>query len=171
MGLPFEYFKNQKHINDLKKLNDQELYFIIRLFKDELAYFNNFDGFKLKGLIIACDKMKDLIKDLRFIFMNSYMIIIKDNGLTFCSIEDIERISSEIDEVEKYLIKIKSIRISKEKVNELTDICLLKMRILYDSINDFMYMEKHLWNAYNSREEKINIRERYIEQDKFNTDE
>ena len=48
MSLGFEYFINQTHITDLQKLIDQELYFIIRLFKDELEYFNNFDGFKLQ---------------------------------------------------------------------------------------------------------------------------
>ena len=168
--MDLEYFKNQTHIKDLQKLTNQELYFIIRLFNDELAYFNNFDGFKPKGLIIACNEMKDLIKDFRFI-LNGYMDMINENDLSFCSKTDIERILSEIDEVEKYLTKIKAIRILKEKVNELVDICLLKMRILYDSLNEFTYVEKHLWNAYNSREERINKRERYINQDKFNTDE
>ena len=168
--MDLEYFKNQTHIKDLQKLNYEKLFFIIRLFKDELEYFNNFDGFKIKGLITACKEAKDLLKDFRFILCG-YMVTIKNNGLSFCSKKDIERILSEIDEVEKYLIKIKSVRISKEKVNELVDICLLKMRILYDSLSDFLYVEKHLWDAYNSREEKINIRERYMEQDKFNTDE
>ena len=170
MGLDLEYFKNKEHIKNLQKLNDQDLFFIIRLFKDELAYFNNFDGFKIKGLIIACNEAKDLFKDFRFILCG-YIVTIKDNGLSFCCKTDIERLLSEMDDIEKYLIKIKAIRISKEKVNELVDICLLKIRILYDSLKDFMYVENHLWNAYNNREEKINIRERYIEQDKFNTDE
>ena len=40
MGLDLEYFKNQMHINDLQKLNDKELYFIIRLLEDELEEFN-----------------------------------------------------------------------------------------------------------------------------------
>ena len=168
--MDLEYFKNQTHIKDLQKLNEKELFFIILLFKDELTYFNNFDGFKIKGLITACNEMKDLLKDIRFIF-NGYMVVIAKNDLTFCSKKDIERLLSEIDEVEKYLIKIKAIRKSKEKVNELVDICLLKMRILYDSLKDFIYVEKHLWDAYNSREEKINIREHYMEQDKFNIDE
>ena len=57
--MDLEYFKNQTHITDLQKLKDQELYFIIRLIKDELVYFNQFDDFKLQGLIIACNEMKD----------------------------------------------------------------------------------------------------------------
>ena len=96
MSLPLEYFKNQTHITDLQKLIDQELYFIIRLFQDELEYFNQFDGFQLKGLIIACNEMKDLIKDIRFI-LNGYMNIINENDLSFCSKTDIERIISHMD--------------------------------------------------------------------------
>ena len=170
MGLNLEYFKNQTHIKDLQKLKDEKLFFIIRLFKDELTYFNTYEGFKLKGLIIACNEMVDLIKDLRFIF-NGYMVVIEENDLSFCSKKDIERLLKDMDSIENYLIKIKAVRILKEKVNELTDTCLLKMRMFYDSINDYIYVENHLWNAYNNREEKINIRERYMEQDKFNTDE
>ena len=145
--MDLEYFKNQTHITDLQKLQDQELYFIIRLFKDELEYFNNFDGFQLKGLIIACNEMKDLIKDFRFI-LNGYMNIINENDLSFCYKTDIERLLLDMDKIENYLNRIKVIRLLKAKVNELVDICLLKIRILYDSLNEFIFMEKHLWEAY-----------------------
>ena len=145
--MDLEYFKNQTHITDLQKLKDQELFFIIRLFKDELEYFNNFDGFQLKGLIIACNEMKNLIKDFRFI-LNGYINIINENDLSFCSITDIERLLSDIDKIENYLKRIKVIRLLKTKVNYLVDTCLLKIRILYDSLNEFIFMEKHLWEAY-----------------------
>ena len=145
--MDLEYFKNQTHITDLQKLKDQELFFIIRLFKDELEYFNNFSGFKLKGLIIACNEMKDLIKDFRFI-LNGHINIFNENDLSFCSITDIERLLSNIDKIENYLKRIKVIRLLKAKVNYLVDTCLLKIRILYDSLNDFIFMEKHLWEAY-----------------------
>ena len=145
--MDLEYFKTLTHLTDLQKLKDQELFFIIRLFKDELEYFNNFDGFQLKGLIIACNEMKDLIKDFRFI-LNGYINIINENDLSFCSITDIERLLSNIDKIENYLNRIKAIRLLKAKVNELVDTCLLKIRILYDSLNDFIFMEKHLWEAY-----------------------
>ena len=147
MSLDFEYFKNQTHITDLQKLIDQELYFIIRLFKDELEYFNNFDGFKLQGLIIACNEMKDLIKDFRFI-LNGYMNIINENDLSFCSITDIERLLSDMDKIKNYLNKIKTIRLLKAKVNDLVVNCLLNIRMLYDLLNEFIYTENHLWNAY-----------------------
>ena len=108
--MDLEYFKNQTHITHLLKLKDQELYFIIRLFKDELEYFNNFDGFKLQGLIIACNEMKDLNKDFRFI-LNGYINIINENNLSFCSITDIEILLSDMDKIENYLNKIKAIRL------------------------------------------------------------
>ena len=147
MGLDYEYFKNQTHITDLQKLKDQELYFIIRLFYDELAYFNQFEGFQLKGLIVACNETKDLIKDFRFI-LNGYIDVINENGLSFCSKVDIERLLSDMDKIEKYLTKIKAVRLLKNTVNELVDSCLLNIRILYSSLNGFIFMEKHLWEAY-----------------------
>ena len=140
MGLDLEYFKNKTHITDLQKLKDNELYFIIRLFKDEITYFNIYDGFKPKGLIIACNEMKDLIKDFRFI-LNGYMDIIKNNDLSFCSKTDIERLLSDMDKIDNYLNRIKAVRLLKEKVNDLVDTCLLNIRMLYDFLNDFIYME------------------------------
>ena len=130
--MDLEYFKNQTHITDLQKLKDQELYFIVRLFRDELEYFNNFDGFQLKGLII----------------LNSYMNIINENDLSFCSKIDIEPLLLHMDKIEKYLKKIKKIRLLKAKVNDLVDTCLLNIRMLYDFLNEFIFMEKHLWEAY-----------------------
>ena len=147
MNLDFEYFKNQIHITDLQKLKDQELYFIIRLFKDELVYFNKFSGFKLQGLIIACNEMKNLLKDFRFI-LNGYIEVINENDLTFCSKTDIERLLSDMDKIENYLNRIKAIRLLKAKVNDLVDTCLLNIRMFYDFLNEFIYVEKHLWNAY-----------------------
>ena len=147
MGLDLKYFTNQTHITDLQKLKDQELYFIIRLFYDELAYFNQFEGFQLKGLIVACNETKDLIKDFRFI-LNGYIDVINENDLSFCSKVDIERLLSDMDKIEKYLTKIKAVRLLKNKVNELVDSCLLNIRMLYSSLNDFIFMEKHLWEAY-----------------------
>ena len=146
MSLPYEYFKNQTHIKDLQKLKDQELFFIIRLFKDELEYFNQFKGFQLKGLIIACNETKELIKDFRFI-LNGYIDVINENDLSFCSIKDIKNLLSEMDKIENYLNMIKGIRQLRTRVNELVDDCLLYIRILYGSLNYFIFMEMHLWES------------------------
>ena len=147
MVLDLEYFKNQTHIKDLQKLKGQELYFIIRLFYDELEYFNQSKEFKFKGLIIACNETKELIKKFRFI-LNVYIDVINENDLSICSIEDINIILSKIDKIENYLNMIKNTRYLKTRVNELVDGCLLYIRILYDLLNDFIFMETHLWESY-----------------------
>ena len=146
MVLPYEYFKNQTHIKDLQKLKDQELYFIIRLFYKELEHFNQSKEFKFKGLIIACNETKELIKEFRFI-LNDYINVINENDLSFCSIKDINIILSKIDKIENYLNMIKNTRYLKTRVNELVDGCLLYIRILYDLLNDFLFMETHLWES------------------------
>ena len=146
MSLPLEYFRNQTHITDLEKLKDQELLFIIKLFYNELVYFNKSEGFQLKGLIIACNKTKDLIKDFRFI-LNGYKDVINENNLSFCSKSDIVRLLFDMDKIEKQLIKIKAIRLLKKNVNDLVDSCLLNIRLLYNSLKYFIHVERHLWNA------------------------
>ena len=145
MVLPYEYFKNQTHIKDLQKLKDQELFFIISLFYKELEYFNQSKGFQFKDLIITCNETKELIKEFRFI-LNDYIDVINENDLSFCSIKDINIILSKIDKIENYLNMIKGTRCLKTRVNEVDD-CLLYIRILYDLLNDFLFMETHLWES------------------------
>ena len=146
MVLPYEYFKTKTHIIDLQKLKDNELYFIIRLFYDELAYFNKIEGFELKGIIKACIETKKLFKDLRFI-LNGYIDVINENDLSFCSKSDIERLLSDIDKIDLKLKKIMNVRLLKRSVNNLTDSCLLNIRLLYSLLSDFIFMENHLWEA------------------------
>ena len=147
MSLPLEYFKTKTHITDLQNLRDKELFFIIRLFYDELYDFNKFDGFQLKGLIKAFNETKDLIKDIRFI-LNGYMDIINEYDLSFCHKSNIERLLERMDKIEDYLKNIKVIRLLKSRVNELVDSCLLHIRVLYELLHDFIYMEHHLWKVY-----------------------
>ena len=153
MGLDLEYFKNQIHINDLQKLNDKELYFIIRLLEDELKEFNINDGFKTKGIIIACNKVADLFKDFRFI-LYEYMDVINENDLSFCDKISIDRLILNIDLIINNLERIRKVRILKEKINDLVDTCLLNLRMFYDSMNDYITEEYNLWEAVKSRQEK-----------------
>ena len=157
MSLGIEYFIKQTHITDLQKLQDEELYHIIHLFRGELEKFNESEEFKLKGLIIACNEMKDLIKDFRFI-LNGYIEVIYKNNLPLESLRniegllsaiDIKKLLTEMDKIENNLDKIKKVRLLKSKVNELTDMCLYEMRILYDSLSDFIYGESCLWENSN----------------------
>ena len=149
MSLPIEYFTDQTHIRDLEKLQYEKLYHIIRLFRDELEKFNEF---KLKGLIIACNEIKDLIKDFRFI-LNGYIGVI-NKQLPFCLKEEIEELLKEMDKIENNLDKIKAFILSKEKVNELGNKCLYKMQILYDSLNDFIYWESCFWDNIDLEKKK-----------------
>ena len=153
MSLPAEYFTDQTHITDLQKLKDEELYHIIGLFRRELENFNESEEFKLKGLIIACNEMKDLIKDFRFI-LNGYLKLMhqNDNDVPLDALKDIEDLYSVINKIEIYLDKIKAVRLLKEKVDELGNKCLYKMRILYDSLNDFIYREFCFWKQYSPLE-------------------
>ena len=154
MSLPIEYFTNQTHITDLEKLQYEKLYHIIRLFRDELE---KFEEFKLKGLIIACNEMKDLIKDFRFI-LNGYIRVI-NKQLPFCLKEEIEELLKEMDKIENNLDKIKAVMLSKEKVDELGNKCLYKMQILYDSLNDFIYWESCFWDKIDLEKKEIIIKQ------------
>ena len=153
MSLPVEYFTDQTHLTDLQKLKDEELYPIIRLFRSELENFNKSEEFKLKGLIIACNEMKDLIKDFRFI-LNGYLKLMhqNDNHVPLDALKDIEGLYSVINKIEIYLDKIKAVRLLKEKVDELAEKCIYEMRILYDFLNDFIYEEFCFWRQYSPLE-------------------
>ena len=146
MSLPYEYFKSKTHITDLQKLKDNEIYFIIRSFYDEQKDFNKIEGFNLKGLINPCNKTKEVFKDLRFI-LNGYIDVINKNDLSFCSKPDIERLLIQMDKIELEIKNIMAVRMLKNRVNALVDSCLLNIRVFYCSLNDFIFLENHLWEA------------------------
>ena len=146
MVLPYEYFKSKTHIIDLQKLKDNEIYFIIRSFYDEQKEFNKIEGFNLKGLLKPCKQTKEVFKDLRYI-LNGYIDVINKNDLSFCSKQDIERLLIQMDKIELEIKNIMAVRILKKKVNALVDICLLNIRAFYCSLNDFIFLENHLWEA------------------------
>ena len=148
MVLPYEYFKSKTHITDLQKLKDNEIYFIISMFYDELKRFNKIEGFHLAGLINPCIETKKILKDLRYI-LTCYIDVINENNLSFCSISDIERLLSDIDKIELEIKKIMAVRQLKNRVNVLVDNCLLNIRVFYNSLNDFIFSENHLWEELN----------------------
>ena len=148
MVLDLNYFSNQIHVDDLQKLNENELKFIIRLFQDELN-----DGFKLKGIIKACNKTSDLLKDFRFI-LYGYMDVIKEKDLTFCYKTNTLQLILDITKIDIYLTKIKTDRVSKKKLKYLVDTCLLNMRLLYDSMDEYIIKEYNLWEAERCRQKE-----------------
>ena len=170
MGLDLEYFKDQKHINDLQKLNDKELKFIIRLLQEELEAFNKNDDFKTKGIIKACNETFDLFKNFRFI-LSGYIDVIEENDLSYCDKKTTEELLNKIVSIVNNLKSIGLIKKSKDRLNELAENSILNIRLFYDSMNKYILDEYYLWEALKSREERINKHERYINQDKFNTQE
>ena len=152
MGLDLEYFKNQTHVYDLQKLNENELKFIIRLLEDDLEEFNINDGFEIKDIIKTCNKVTDLFKDFRFI-LYGYMDVLRENDLPFCDKTDTERLISNIDTIVNNLKKISAVRVSKEKVNDLGETCLLNLRVFYGSINDYINEEYNIWEAEKCKQE------------------
>ena len=114
MGLDLEYFKNQMHVSDLQKLNENELKFIIRLFEDVLEEFNINDGFETKDIIKTCNKVFDLFKDFHFI-LYGYMDVLRENDLPFCDETDTERLISNIDTIVNNLKKIAQLEYQKKK--------------------------------------------------------
>ena len=149
MSLPYEYFKSKTHIIDLQKLKDNEIYFIIRSFYDELKNFNKMEGFNFKKTLInPCNKTKEIFKDLRYI-LNGYINVINENDLSFCSKTDIERLLIQMDKIELEIKSLMAVRILKKKVNLLVDVCLLNLRVFYCVLNDFIFSENHLWEELN----------------------
>ena len=144
MNLPYEYFKSKSYITDLKGLKDMELYFIIRLFQEKLKEFNKSEGFNLEGLNKAFIIMKDLFKNIRFILI-SYINVIHENDLTHCDLNNINYILTCLHEIELYFTKIIYIKKNKKKVSDLMYDCILKIRGLCFSLNEFIYNESYLW--------------------------
>ena len=147
MSLPYEYFKNKTHIIDLQKLKDNEIYFIIRSFYNEKENFNKIEGINFKkSLINPCNKTKEIFKDLRYI-LNGYTDVINENDLSFCSKQDTERLLIQMDKIELEIKNLMTVRMLKNRVNALVDSCLLNIRVFYCSLNDFIFLENHLWEV------------------------
>ena len=147
MSLPYEYFKSKTHITDLQKLKDNEIYFIIRSFYNEKENFNKIEGINFKkSLINPCNKTKEIFKDLRYI-LNGYIDVINENDLSFCSKQDTERLLIQMDKIELEIKNLMTVRMLKNRVNALVDSCLLNIRVFYCSLNDFIFLENHLWEA------------------------
>ena len=110
MGLDLEYFKNQTHVYDLQKLNENELKFIIRLLEDNLEEFNINDGFEVRDIIKTCNNTLDLLKYFRFI-LSGYMKVLCKNVLPFCDKMNTMRRIADICSINDNLTKIKAVRI------------------------------------------------------------
>ena len=81
------------------------------------------------------------------------MDVLKENDLPFCDKTNTERLISNMDSIVNNLKKISAVRVSKEKVNDLGETCLLNLRVFYGSMNDYITEEYNMWEAERCKQE------------------
>ena len=153
MGLDIKYFSNQIHVDDLQKLNDKELCFVIDLLEDALEEFRINDGFEEKDIIKACGKAIDLFKDFNFI-LYGYMNVLRENDLPFCERANTKRLIDNIETIISDLKQLSTVRVSKEKVIDLGNNCSRDLLIIYNSINEYINEEYNIWEAERCRQKE-----------------
>ena len=137
MSLPFEYFKNMEHIEDLQKLKDDKLKPIIQEFYKELEKLNNIKTTQLKDLKKLCDETTEIIKKIRLILIGykcAYYQKMKNHNNR--KRENINEILYEMDKIELLLKDLKALKINTKKVNKLTNDLLIFIRLLSLTITE-----------------------------------
>ena len=135
MSLPFEYFKNKKHIADLQKLKDGELYHIIQALYRELNKLNNIKNAQLKDLKKLCDEAAKIIKDIGFI-LSGYKNIYQKDYYNAKEREAIEEILYEMDKINFFITNLKNLKINSTKVKKLVNDLLIFIRLLNLTISE-----------------------------------
>ena len=129
MSLPFEYFKNKTHIEDLQKLKDDKLYPIIQELKKELEKLNNIKTTQLKDLKKLCDETANIIKNIGFI-LNDYKNVYQNDYYNDKEREAIDDILYEMDKINFFIKDLKTLKINSLKVNKLVNDLLIFIRLL-----------------------------------------
>ena len=137
MSLPFEYFKNMEHIEDLQKLKDDKLYFIIQAFYKELEKLNKIKNAQLKDLKKLSDETTEILKKIKLI-LSSYKDVYYEemNNQNNRKRENINDMLYEIDFIELCLKDLKTLKINSVKVKKLTNDLLIFIRLLSYTINE-----------------------------------
>ena len=137
MSLPFEYFKNMEHIEDLQKLKDDKLYFIIQEFYKELEKLDKIKNTQLKDLKKLCNETTEILKKIRLI-LSSYKEAYYEemNNQNNRKRENINDMLYEIDFIELYLKDLKNLKINSAKVKKLTNDLLIFIRLLSYTISE-----------------------------------
>ena len=131
MSLPYEYFKNNKHIKDLQNLNNDKLKSIIQEFYKELEKLNNKKNTQLKDLKKLCDETTEIIKDIRLILTGYKDAYYEEmNTQNNKKREKINDILDEMEYIELILKDLKNLKINSLKVKNLTNDLLLFIRLL-----------------------------------------
>ena len=135
MSLPFEYFKNMEHIEDLQKLKDDKLYPIIQELKKELEKLNNNKTTQLKDLKKLCDETANIIKNIGFI-LNDYKNVYQKDYYNDKEREAIDDILYEMGNINFFIKDLKTLKINSMKVNKLVNDLLIFIRLLNLTISE-----------------------------------
>ena len=137
MSLVNEYFKNKTYIEDLQKLKDNKLYFIIQEFKKELEKLTDIKTTQLKDLKKLCDETIEIIKKIGFILISYkgayYEEMSNHNNRKR---ENINEILYEIDEINSFIKDLKALKINTRKVKILVNDLLIFIRLLSTTITE-----------------------------------
>ena len=135
MSLPFEYFINKKHMEDLQKLKDDKLYFIIQAFYKELEKLNNIKKVQLKDLKKLCDETTEIIKHIKFI-LSAYKNVYQKDYYNDEERETIDEILYEMDKINFFIKDLKTIKINSKRAYKLTNDLLIFIRLLNLTISE-----------------------------------
>ena len=135
MSLPYEYFINKKHIEDLQKLKDVELYRIIKAFYKELEKLNNIKKVQLKDLKKLCDETTEIIKHIKLI-LSAYKNVYQKDYYNDEERETIDEILYEMDKINFFIKDLKTIKINSKRAYKLTNDLLIFIRLLNLTISE-----------------------------------
>ena len=135
MSLPFEYFINKKHMEDLQKLKDDKLYFIIQAFYKELEKLNNIKNAQLKDLKKLCDETTEIIKHIKLI-LSAYKNVYQKDYYNDEERETIDEILYELDKINFYIKDLKTLKINSKRAYKLSNDLLIFIRLLNLTISE-----------------------------------
>ena len=133
MSLPFEYFKNMEHIEDLQKLKDDKLKSIIQEFYKELEKLDKIKNTQLKDLKKLCNETTEILKKIRLILSSYKDAYYEEMNNQNNNINDM---IYEIDNIELLLKDLKTLKINSAKVKKLTNDLLIFIRLLSLTISE-----------------------------------
>ena len=135
MSLPFEYFINKKHMEDLQKLKDDKLYFIIQAFYKELEKLNNIKNAQLKDLKKLCDETTEIIKHIKLI-LSAYKNVYQKDYYNDEERETIDEILYELDKINFYIKDLKTLKMNSKRAYKLVNDLLIFIRLLNLTISE-----------------------------------
>ena len=156
MSLPYEYFKNKDHIEDLKQIRDVELYNITQAIHKELEKLENTKNAQLKDFKKLCDETTEIIKRIEFILSNyknvyqkpnneekrkEYINFLKegkcsDNTIFYQRGDAIDDMFHEIWHLKYYIQDFKKLKMASEKAKSLIRYLSIFIRSLDLSISE-----------------------------------